>query len=202
MTCFAPETMILTAEGEQPVEWLETGVRVVTRDHGSQPLAAVLRVTRSPGWFAENPAHCPIVVAPGGLDHVLPVDRLALMGNHRLLLRDPLAEMYFGFNEVLVPLHAWQSSDYLQPVVPENPVTFTFLLFEQHEIVQAEGVWSESFFPDAYSMSALAFEDRPIVDKVMPNAGRLRTARRVLTLTEAQLVVQPVMVAQDTMLTA
>lgn len=191
MSYFSPSTMILTADGEQPVEWLEKGVRVVTRDHGAQPLAAVLRVTRAPGWFAENPGHCPVELAQGGLDTELPAGTLTLTGNHRLLQHDAMSELYFGFNEVLVPFRAWGSGGFVRHIVPEEPVQLTFLLFEQHEIIQAEGVWLESFFPDSHGMTGIAWGDRPMVDKVMPNAHKMVTARRVLTLPEAELVVRP-----------
>lgn len=181
--------MILTADGEQPVEWLEKGVRVVTRDHGLQPISAVLRVTRTPAWFAENPDQCPVEIAAGGLDQDLPRDPLCLGGNHRMLLRDAMAELYFGFGEVLVPLRAWGSGDFVRHVMPEKAVTFTHLVFDCHELVQAEGVWVESFFPDAHAMAFLDQPQREKVDKAMTD--QRHTARQVLTLPEAELVVKP-----------
>ena len=189
MSCFTPETMIQTVDGEQPVEWLEKGVRVITRDHGAQPIRAIIRVTRTPAWFAENPDQCPVEIARGGLDHEFPLDCLRLGGNHRMLLRDSMSELYFGFNEVLVPLRAWGAGDFMRHVVPEGPVTFTYLIFEQHEIIQAEGVWVESFFPDAQSMASLDTAQGQAVMDIMDK--NVHAARQVLTLPEAELVVRP-----------
>lgn len=192
MSCFAPGTMILTADGEEPVEWLERGVRVVTRDRGLQPVAEVLRVRRSPDWFAQHPDQYPVKIEKGGLDGAYPVDDLTLSNPHRLLLHDAMSELYFGFNEVLVPFRAWMGSDFVSQVLPDHDVTMTYLVFAHHELVQAEGVWTESFFPDAETMAQLAEEDRAAVERAMgPGYDRIHTARRVLTVTESRLVVRP-----------
>lgn len=182
-----PGTMILTPEGEQPVEWLEAGARVVTRDRGVQRLSAVLRFTRGP----ETGAHPSLVeIGAGQLDGVLPAERMTVTATQRLLLRDGSLEVHFGAVEALVPAQAWAERDPARG--PAVPIALTALVFDRPEIVQAGGLWLETFHPSAQALAGLPDTDVGMLRDVLGDARADAPAPRLcLTLEEAVLVVPP-----------
>lgn len=187
LPALGPGTMILTPEGEQPVEWLEAGARVVTRDHGVQRLSAVLRFTRGP----ETGAHPSLVeVEAGGIDGALPAERMTVTATQRLLLRSAMAELHFGAVEVLVPVQAWGAR--APEACPGTSITLTALVFDRPEIVQAGGVWLEAFHPCAQALAAFPDADAGMVREVLgTECADAPPPRLCLTLQEVGVVVRP-----------
>ena len=187
--CFGPGTMIATRQGEQPVEWLEAGVEVITRDHGFKPLRAVLRRTVEAAWFNDQTRQWPVVFAPGGLGPRTPMDGLILTGNHRVLLQSASAELLFGEAEVLVAAKEWERCGAARQWAPDGPIELTHLVFEAHEIIMAEGVWVESYFSGPGCGAQLPALQRDILRRALGfGMGRHRAARRCLSSWEARLV--------------
>jgi len=136
-----PETMVMTEDGEQPVEWLEAGVRVVTLDHGLQPLRAVIRHKVSATGTNRQPL---VSFEAGALDGVLPDFPVLATSNNRVLHAHPMAELMFGDVEVLVQAQDWITGDHLcRPVAPCD-VTVTQLVFQRRELVNVSGMWIEA----------------------------------------------------------
>lgn len=144
--CFADGTMIETPDGPRPIEALKIGDPVETRDDGPQPLVWIgARTLPGLGKFA------PIEFAPDsiGNDAVLRVSP-----QHRVLVEDYRAAMYFGEDEVIVAADFLVNGD---TIVQRNmqQVTYYHLLFADHQLVRAAGVWSESFHPGRASLPGL-----------------------------------------------
>ena len=191
VSAFGPGTMVLTPEGEQPVEWLETGARVVTRDHGIQPLAAVLRFSRDPEWYDEHLGERPLEILPGEVDGTLPREAMTVTSSQRFLLRDPVVDLHFGVAEVLVPAQAWSAQDPLRRATPAEPVTFTALVVQRPEIVQIGGLWVEATCPTARAAASLPeSEARKLYDLFGPRLPEVKAPRLCLVSEEAPLVVK------------
>jgi hypothetical protein len=151
--CFVAGTMIKTASGQRPVESLVPGDLVWTMDHGIQPLRwAGQRTVAAVGSFA------PVHVRAGTFgEHA----HLVVSPQHRILVRDPLADLVFGTPEVLVAAkHLVDGRNVVS--VEGGSVTYVHLLFDQHEIVMANGVATESFLPGPQTVDA--FEDDIIAE--------------------------------------
>lgn len=174
-------TLVQTDEGEHPVEWLEAGMRVVTRDHGLQPLEEVLRSTLGPGT-AEVLVDIPQAEELGKSRD----DPLIVSPDTLVLLRDPQADLYFGDNEVLFRAASWEPSPGLEP----PSATLTGLVFARHELVMAgEGVWLGSWLNEPQDMAGLMAIQRIILlQKLGVRHHSLVAARQVLTPDEAALV--------------
>ena len=71
---------------------------------------------------------------------------LAVSPMHRMLITDWRADLMFGDSEVLMPAHHLVNVD---TVTRRNcdSVTYVHLIFDAHEVIFAEGVASESFYP-------------------------------------------------------
>lgn len=72
---------------------------------------------------------------------------LAVSPQHRLHVSGWRAQFYAGEEEVLVKaIHLVRAGRLVQHH-SGAPVTYHHLLFARHEIIRAEGLWSESYYP-------------------------------------------------------
>lgn len=162
--CFTATSLIATAQGLLPVSALQPGARVITRDNGMQELLWVGR--RRFGWQALglNPLLRPVRIAAGALGQGLPERDMLVSPNHRFLTCLPgrgesgesltMARDLVGLDGIT--RHAAAEVDYWQ------------LLFARHELVLADGAWSESFLPTETSLAALESDSRDAVTRVLP----------------------------------
>lgn len=181
--CFTPGTRILTPFGERLVEDLAQGDLVVTRDDGVQPIRWIGRRTvPAEGRFT------PVRLMPDavpGLDAPLLVSP-----QHRLLVGGPRINLYFATSEVLVPARHLVDGAGVS-VVTGGTVTYIHLLFDQHQVIHANGAATESFHPGSVGLSALDDRCREELFTLFPvlrsSAGSYgRTARTVLKAHESR----------------
>ncbi|SMY07753.1 Hint domain-containing protein [Flavimaricola marinus] len=183
--CFTPGTKIATPRGARAIETLEIGDMVVTRDHGLQPIRWIGQRTVP---AIENFA--PIRIRPGvvtGLE-----SDLLVSPQHRMLFQGYRAELLFGESEVLVAAkHLVDGRDVT--IETGGEVTYIHMLFDDHEIVFAEGAATESFHPGEIGLSAVTKAAREELFTLFPELRALprsygKTARRCLKKHEAALI--------------
>jgi hypothetical protein len=137
---FARGTHITLANGlQKPIEDLAAGDRVLTRDNGPRAIRWIGRQTvRATGAFA------PILIAKGALNNS---GDLTLSPNHRLFIYQRRDRIKAGRSEVLVRARHLVNGD---SVVQSDGgfVEYFQLLFDQHEIIYAEGIAAESLLVD------------------------------------------------------
>jgi hypothetical protein len=144
---FARGTMISLASGAQmPIEDLRAGDKVLTRDHGGQPIRWIGRATlRAVGAFA------PVVITADTLGNT---GDLIVSQHHRMFLyqRDRKAGM--ATSELLV--QAKHLVDGERVFLREGGfVDYLSLVFDQHEIIYAEGIPAESLMVNDATVSRL-----------------------------------------------
>lgn len=189
--CFVAGCRVLTPRGLVPVEAVEPGDLILTRDEGAQPVRWIgRRRVAAEGDFA------PIAFAAGALgDH----GALRLSPEHRVLLTGALAEVLFGEAEVLVAAKHLVNDHSIRRL-PGGEVDYLHLMFDRHQVIWAEGLPSESFYPGATSLSGLEAGVRAELCALFPTldpktgAGYGPTARRVLRAFEAEVMMQGSMV--------
>ena len=143
--CFVEGTRIQTIRGPLPVQEIAVGDLVLTLDHGFQPVAwHGVRQVPSAGAMAA-------VRIPAGAfgDH----GAVAVSPQHRLHFTGWRAQLYAGEEEVLVKAIHLVRAGRLAQDHSGAPVTYHHLLFARHEIISAEGLWSESYYPGPTTLS-------------------------------------------------
>lgn len=152
--CFTPGTMILTDRGEVAVEVLRAGDRVQTRDNGLQALRWVGTRTLTAAELVAAPDLQPVRIEAGAFGSG-PARAMLVSPQHRILVEGARAELLFGEAEVLVPAKHLVGQSAAFRAVPEAGVTYIHLLFDRHEIVQSDGIWTESFQPAERVLSSM-----------------------------------------------
>ncbi|QPM90306.1 Hint domain-containing protein [Pseudooceanicola algae] len=180
--CFAAGTSIATYEGAVAVEDLRLGDRVLTRDNGFQKIRWVGHRPLKPQELAERPNLVPILVPRGAYGNDLPERDLTISPNHRLLIHGPQADLLFGETEVLVAAkHLVDGGRFRR--APSRAVTYVHFMFECHEVVLGNGIWSESFQPGDFSLKGLGLEQRREIFALFPE---LATQKGVADFTAAR----------------
>ncbi len=178
---FGTGVMLETSEGPQPVEWLRSGDLLLTRDNGYKPLR----------WVGRSEAsHAPpIRIFAGAFGKRTPEHDLVLSPHHQILMRSPLVPLYFAEEEVLAPVGSMATEAEEDFVSPTPNAPLCHLLFDQHEVVLAEGVWLESLFPDTQCLDLLGRDtEQDMRDAIGSNLDTMVTARMVLNTREVGLL--------------
>ncbi|MEO1000420.1 MAG: Hint domain-containing protein [Pseudomonadota bacterium] len=182
--CFVAGTWIVTADGPRPVEALRPGDLIATRDAGLQPLRWV-----GGRRVAARGALAPIEISAGALGNR---DAVRVSPNHRMLIADVQAELLFGVPEVLVAAKHLCGGRAIR-ALEGGEVTYFHLLFDQHQIVTANGVASESFHPGQIGLDAFGAEARAEIYGLFPELAQTeaaygRTARMSLSTGQAEVL--------------
>lgn len=160
---FGRGTRITLSDGSQrAVEDLTVGERVLTRDNGMQPIRWIgKRTVQAVGAFA------PVVISEGVLGNA---ENITVSQQHRMLISDWRAEVMVGSRDVLIQAADLVNDDTIF-VRKGGFVEYTQLVFDQHQILYAEGVPTESLhmsrqilsnLPDDVAAQVLAlFPDLP-----------------------------------------
>lgn len=173
VVCFTPGTRILTPGGDTPVQDLSVGDRVVTRDHGVQRISWIGATTVTPARVAANTNLRPILIRQGALGTNLPERDMRVSRQHRMLVRDWRAEMLFGEEDgVLVPAFALCNDKDIIEERPTEDVTYIHIAFENHEIVYADGLETESFHPGDRTVAGLSEAQRDELLTLFPQLAQ------------------------------
>lgn len=144
---FARGTRISLASGEmRAIETLKTGDRLLTRDHGPQPLRWVGKTTlRAHGSFA------PVVIPAGTMGNA---GDLIVSQHHRIFLYQREKKPGLTTSELLVQAkHLVNGADVF--LREGGFVDYFSLVFDHHEIIYAEGIPAESLLVTDATVSRL-----------------------------------------------
>lgn len=166
--CFAAGTLIATREGERPVETIEVGTSVFTRDHGFQTVRwAGQQTVRAVGRFA------PVRFDTGVMGNLRP---LTVSPEHRMFVQGWPVEMACGVQEAFVAAKHFVDGDKVTRI-EGGEITYVHLLFDDHEILLADGAYCESFHPGYVGLSALDVMMRAELLAIFPELRQLKGSR-------------------------
>jgi len=125
----ASGTVLATLDGYLPVDFLEPGNRVVTRE-GMRILRAI-RVHRYSGRA--------VTITASALGHDRPEHDLTLPADTRVLLRDWRAGALYGSAQAVVPVSRLVDGEYVAETSVRSMRLYE-LVFDTPQVVYAEGV--------------------------------------------------------------
>ncbi|MEZ5798452.1 MAG: Hint domain-containing protein [Paracoccaceae bacterium] len=163
---FARGTMITLATGAQtPIEMLRPGDKILTRDHGAQPLRLLGQATlRAHGAFA------PVVILAGTLGNS---GDLIVSQHHRMFLYQRKRIPGLPTSELLV--QAKHLVDDENVFIRESgTVDYFSLVFDSHEIIYAEGIPAESLMVNDATVSRLPPDIAAEVSRSFPGLTQVQ----------------------------
>lgn len=166
--CFTPGTMIETDRGPVAVEVLTAGDRVRTRDNGLQTIRWIGRRDLSATELEQQPKLRPVLIRAGAIGPGLPARDLRVSPQHRILLTGAIAELICGEAEALAPAVYFVGQPGIVRDAAATGASYIHLMFDRHEIVQSDGIWSESFQPGAATLSGMDAAQRDEIFSLFP----------------------------------
>jgi hypothetical protein len=190
--CYLPGTRILTPTGEEFIENLQRGERVVTRFGGIQKIKWIARQSFRAAAVRGNREHLPVRLRAGSLGHGLPARDLYVAPGHSMLIEGSLILAQALVNGITIT----------QDECPER-IDYLQIELEGHDCVIAEGTWSETYadweegrerFHNAAEFHALFPEyrapDTPVLCAPRPERGAaLETLLRPVVARASQDIV-------------
>ena len=191
--CFTPGVMIQTPKGAVAIEALRPGDRVLTRDHGPQEIRWIGRTRLNAARLVQEAHLQPVLIRAGAFGPGMPLRDMWVSRQHRVLLTGPRAELLIGEPEVLSPAVFLAGL----PGITQDAVrgvTYIHLLFDRHEVILSDGLWTESYHPGARTLAGLGDLQRREILSLFPalsqgaTAGSYPLARPALRPHEARLL--------------
>lgn len=161
--CLMAGTFIETDVGEILIENLKPGMLLKTADQELRPLKRVFMRKISARALEKEPKLCPVRITAGALGADMPKRDLLVSRQHRMLMSSTTVERMFNAPSVLISACrlARLPGIYVDTTVTE--VTYYHLLFDDHEVIYAEGAPTESLFLGA---EALATLEQEVIDEI------------------------------------
>ncbi len=193
--CFTPGTVIATPRGERLVEDLQVGDRIITRDNGLQEIRWIGQRQLTGQELCQAPHLKPVLIRAGALGHGLPERDTLVSPQHRVLINNDRAALYFEEREVLAAAKHLTGLDGVE-IVEARAATYIHFMFDQHEVVLSNGSWTESFQPGEQVLDGMGAAQRGELYELFPELEEAeglqayQAARRSLKRHEARLLVK------------
>ena len=195
--CFGSGTLIETDHGAKRIEDINVGDLVQTKDDGFQPIHWTGQRRMTGARLYAMPELRPIRIAAGALGVGEPTEDLLLSPDHRILLKGNKARALFNTEEVLVAAKDLVNGRTIVSDHRVREITYHHLLLENHQILFANGIESESYHPANTSLDAVAEDQRHALLDAVPVVQDDPTAygeyvRRNLSASEAAILMHNV----------
>ncbi|KAB7616044.1 Hint domain-containing protein [Amylibacter sp. SFDW26] len=190
ITCFTPGTTITTPTGPVAVENLKTGDLVITADNGLQAIRWVGRKYISGARMEAHPHLRPVRIRAHSFGRNKPERDLVVSPQHRIFIKSKQAQVMFGSHEVLIPAKGLLNDHTITLDHNAKATEYIHILFDNHELIEANGIWSESFHPNKASVDGLDDDARNELFEIFPELNNDigtygPSARQSLSVTEA-----------------
>jgi len=161
---FTRGTRITMGSGlQKPIEELEVGDRVLTRDDGVQEVRWIGHSTvRATGEFA------PVLIRAGTLNNE---NDLVVSPDHRLFIYQRADALGVGRPELLVRVRHLLNGETITRL-DGGFVEYYQLLFDRHQIIYAEGIAAETLLVDTRTRAALPPELDARLAAALPSHGK------------------------------
>lgn len=168
LLCVAKGTKIACGTGEVLVENLSIGDNIVTMDAGLQTIRWIGSRKINHNELAANPELKPIRIRKNALGENLPATDLLVSPQHRVVLDDWRAQMYFGEDEVLAPAKGLVNDSTIVVDHTATQVEYFHVMFDTHQIIITNGAPTESFCPGPYSLREIDQDARKELFQILP----------------------------------
>lgn len=169
ITCFVNGTRIETENGPVAVEDLTPGTLVRTLEGRFAPLRMVLSRRVTQGEMVANEALRPVRISAGSLGQGIPQRDVLVSRQHRMLVASAITQRMFGRARALIAAIRLTELPGVYVDTPEQDIEYVHLLFDDHEVIFADGAPSESFFLGEVALRTLPSASRREIALIFPD---------------------------------
>ena len=168
VTCFTSGTMIRTERGLVAVDELKQGDLVWTKDNGYKPIQWIGSRSFRAHILRDNPNLVPVRIKRGALGSGLPTQDTWVSQQHRILINSKIVKRVSGETEVLAAARHLVRIDGIDINPSFAPVQYWHFMFDQHEIVEANGCLTESMFTGPEALKTVTQAARQELLEIFP----------------------------------
>ncbi|WP_296427766.1 Hint domain-containing protein [Yoonia sp.] len=168
VVCFTSGTMITTPEGIRAVETLRVGDIVQTLDGAGKPIRWIGSRYFGRAVLERQENLRPIRISAGALGYGLPKQDLLVSRQHRILVSSKVATRMFGVNDVLIAAIKLTEMPGIFVDQAATDVRYFHILFDEHEVVFAEGTPTESLHTGVEGLKTMTLASRKKIFAVFP----------------------------------
>ncbi len=154
VVCFARGTLLTTDFCQMAVEDLAVGDQVETLDNGLQTIRWIGARDLDAVDLARYPNLLPIKISAGCLGFGTPQRDLFVSPQHRMFIASDIAKRLFDSSEILVAAKDLLGLDGVETVTV-SAVEYFHILFDEHQLVFANGAVTESLYTGPCALKAL-----------------------------------------------
>lgn len=125
------------------------------------------RISRA--TLAANERLRPVCISQGALGQNIPARAMRVSRQHRMLVNSPITQRMFGRPEALVAAIKLIDLPGVYVEEPSEEVTYFHLLFDDHEVIFAEGAPTESFFLGPVALKTLPDATLHEITEIFPD---------------------------------
>ncbi|MBU3259152.1 Hint domain-containing protein [Roseovarius sp. PS-C2] len=175
LTGICGEANVRTPLGPRRIEMLHPGDMIVTRDNGLQPIRMIWTRTVTAAQMRERPELAPIRLKPRAVGPMMPSRDLRIASGHRALIPGYRISGVADDQPCLMRIDGVAvASDAAFADMGADAVTFYNLVFDSHEVFNAEGLPVESYRPSPKALVQLDISTREALLEHFPNLARRR----------------------------
>ncbi len=183
VACFASGSRIETPHGPIPVEQLKSGDEICTACGEVRVLRLALNTTVSADDLARNEKLHPVRITAGSLGAGLPKHDLLVSPQHRMLANVAICKRMFGTEELFLSAIKLTALPGIYVDTSLTGVTYHHLVFDQHEVILAEGAPTESFYCGDQALYALTKDVRAEISALFGDMPAFRAGQNIARFT-------------------
>jgi hypothetical protein len=193
LVCFVDGTKIRTKHGLVPVETLKIGDMIWTLDDGYQPIRWINSRKITKDEQRADARLRPVRIRQTPENTAMGYKDLLVSPHHRILRGGQAVELLFGAEQVLACAKDLCDDKRIFQETPDQDRTYVHFMFDAHQIVESNGLLSESFYAGQAAIEGLGHSTREELFLIFPelretHATACATARSVLRGFEAQVL--------------
>ncbi|WP_224813654.1 Hint domain-containing protein [Hasllibacter sp. MH4015] len=192
--CFCADTLIDTPGGPRRVGDLQVGDLVRVDGGRAKPIKWIGRNRLDADDLARNPHLRPIRFAPDALAPGVPSRAVSVSPQHRIAVSAGASAVLLGADDVLVPALCLRAIDGVEVIADTDAVEYVHILLDDHDLVSASGLWSETLFLGDTMMTAIGEQSHREIVRLFPQSrdrgqGLMETCLPVVRPFEASTAV-------------
>lgn len=167
VVCFGKGTAIRTPRGDVLVEDLRVGDLVTTMDNGPQKIRWINTRSYDPEQMQKGSHLHPVLIKRGTFG----AERDLLVSQQHGVLVGQSGDSFARAK------HLADAAKGVRIAKGKKSVTYVHLMFDDHQVIFAENVPSESFYPGPMALTQMSKPHRAAFSKVLPALGTGRVSR-------------------------